>query len=59
LAPLHSVGPQGMYGPTIFHLSHLFGLFRWERLPTPTQYMAAGATLHRYCVISVMPRVLV
>ena len=51
--------PYGMYGPTIFHLSHLFGLFCRERVPIPPQQMAAGATLTRRCVISVMPRVLV
>ena len=38
---------------------HLFGLFCRERDPIPAQHTAAGATLPRYCVISVMRRVLV
>ena len=32
-----------MYGPTIFHLSYLFGLFSRERVPHSAQTMAAGA----------------
>ena len=35
----------GMYGPTIFHLSHLFDLFCRERVQIPAQWMAAGATV--------------
>jgi hypothetical protein len=38
---------------------HLFGLFCWERVPIPAQWLAAGATLTHYCVMSVMRRVLV
>jgi hypothetical protein len=48
-----------MYGPTIFHLSHLFNLFCRERAPNSTWKMAAGITLSPYCVISVMRHVLV
>jgi hypothetical protein len=48
-----------MYGPTIFNLSHLFDLFCRKRVPTNTQKVADGGTLPRYCVISVMRRVLV
>jgi hypothetical protein len=48
-----------MYGPTIFQLPHLFDLFCRERVPIRVRKMAAGAKVPRYCIISVMRRVLV
>jgi hypothetical protein len=47
-----------MYGPTVFQLSHLFDLFCRERVPIRARKMATGARVPRYCVISVMRRVL-
>jgi len=41
-----------MYGPTIFHLSHLFDPFCRERVPIRARKMAASARVPRYCVIS-------
>jgi hypothetical protein len=37
----------GMYGPTIFQLSHLFDLFCQERVPICVRKMAAGARVPR------------
>jgi len=45
--------------PQYFNFPHIFDLFCRVRVPIRAQQMAAGATLPRYCVLSVMRLVLV
>jgi hypothetical protein len=43
-----------MYGPTIFQLADLIGLFSRYQVPHSEQKMAAGLTLFRDTLISVI-----
>jgi hypothetical protein len=56
------LGLEEVVGYVWTHNISTFPTFRpivWERVPIRAQEMAAGATLSRYCVITVMQRVLV
>ena len=52
ISPLVWRGSLGMYGPTIFQLSHLFDPFCRKQVLIRGRKMAAGTTHPRYCIIS-------